>query len=62
MPGRSDCARYLSTSVTVGMGSAEGAEEGAEDLEQAGNAVIEAVEDTEAVDPQDAESAPEGDT
>jgi len=40
---------------TVGMGSAEGTEEGAEDLEQAGNTVIEFAEDTGAVGAQDTE-------
>ena len=38
---------------TVGMGSAEGTEEGAEDLEQAGNTVIEPAEDIGAVGAQD---------
>jgi len=40
---------------TVGMGSAEGREEGVEDLERAGNTVIELAEDIRAVDAQDAE-------
>ncbi|KAF8430313.1 hypothetical protein EV426DRAFT_660729, partial [Tirmania nivea] len=39
----------------VGMGSADSAEEGAEDLEQASNAIIEAVQDIEAIDDQDTE-------
>ncbi|KAF8416379.1 hypothetical protein EV426DRAFT_686165 [Tirmania nivea] len=39
----------------VGIGSADSAEEGAEDLEQAGNTIIEAVQDIEAIDDQDAE-------
>ncbi|KAF8424382.1 hypothetical protein EV426DRAFT_712213 [Tirmania nivea] len=45
--------------VGMGLRSADGAEEGAgegvEDLEQAGNAIIEAAQDMEAVDDQDAE-------
>ena len=47
--------KHVSTSVTVGMRSAEGAEAGVGDLEQAGNAFIEAAEDTEVVDSQDTE-------
>ncbi|KAF8424391.1 hypothetical protein EV426DRAFT_642354 [Tirmania nivea] len=40
---------------TVGIGSADSAERGAEDLEQAGNAIIEVAQDMEAIDNHDAE-------